>query len=169
MFNVETGELIKDLGVVAKPSAAYEKDQLAKKQLSRDLDSTIGELKDITKKGGLIDQSTGSGAGALIDATAGFFGTATPGAIAVGKLAPIYDKVLKMVPRFEGPQSDKDTASYKEAAGNLANPAIPNDQKKAAAKEILRLMEARKGQFGMVGNDATSAQSGVDTNNPLLK
>lgn len=169
LFNVETGELIKDLGVVAKPSAAYEKDRLAKKQLSRDLDSTIDELKEITKKGGLIDQSTGSGAGALIDAAAGFFGTATPGAIAVGKLAPIYDKVLKMVPRFEGPQSDKDTASYKEAAGNLANPAIPNDQKKAAAKEILRLMEARKGQFGMVGVDVTSAQGGVDTNNPLLK
>lgn len=142
-----SGNLIKDLGRVGKPSGTFEKTQAAQQKLSRDLTSAISELERATVDGGLIDKSTGSGIGAGVDWAARGFGAATPGAIAVGALAPIYDLVLKMVPRFEGPQSDKDTASYKEASGNLANPNIPNVQKKAAAKEILRLMKARKAQF----------------------
>jgi ribonuclease Y len=52
-----------------------------------------------------------------------------------------------MVPRFEGPQSDKDTQSYKEAAGQLANPNLPTKIRQEAGKEILRLMKERKNQF----------------------
>jgi hypothetical protein len=70
-----------------------------------------------------------------------------PGDIAIGKLQPIADMALKMVPRFEGPQSDKDTASYKEAAGQLANASLPRDIRKAAGLQVLRLMKARKNQF----------------------
>lgn len=143
----QKGNLIKDLGGVGKPSASFEKLAGEKKKTTDNLSTAISELEEATKDGGLIDQSTGSGAGAAVDATARFFGQATPGAIAAGRMTPIYDLALKMVPRFEGPQSDKDTQSYKEAAGQLANPAIPNAQKKAAGKEILRLMKLRKGQF----------------------
>lgn len=143
----QRGNLIKDLGSVGKPSAGFEKAGAAKKKITTDLDTAISELDKATADGGLIDKSTGSGAGALVDTAASFFGKATPGSIAVGQMKPIFDLVLKMVPRFEGPQSDKDTASYKEAAGELANPNAPNERKKAAGKEILRLMKARKGQF----------------------
>ena len=141
------GNLIKDLGKVGKPSATFEKTAAAKKKLGTDINQAITELEKATADGGLIDKSTGSGAGALVDTVAGFFGKATPGAIAVGQMAPVFDLVLKMVPRFEGPQSDKDTQSYREAAGQLANPAVPNEQKKAAGKIILRLMKERKNQF----------------------
>jgi hypothetical protein len=55
--------------------------------------------------------------------------------------------VLKTVPRFEGPQSNADTKSYERAAGDIGNPAIPAPRKLAAAKEILRLLEARRDQF----------------------
>jgi len=106
---------------LGKPSATQEKASLLKAQMGKDIDFAITELTSVTKDGGLIDQSTGSGAGRLTDIGAGFFGQATPGAIAIGKLKPIQDLVLKMVPRFEGPQSDKDTQSYKEAAGHLLN------------------------------------------------
>ena len=146
LFN-QRGELIKDLGASGKPSAGFEKAAASKKQMNREFDTAITELEKATVDGGLIDKSTGSGAGALVDMAAGFVGKATPGSIAVGQMKPIFDLVLKMVPRFEGPQSDKDTASYKEAAGELANPNVPNERKKAAGKEILRLMKARKGQF----------------------
>lgn len=141
------GNLIKDLGKTGKPSAQFQKTEVQNKKLNTDLGRVIDELENASNDGGLIDQSTGSGAGALVDAAAGFIGKATPGAIAVGQLRPIYDMALKMVPRFEGPQSDKDTKSYEQASGQLANPAIPNDQKKAAAKEIVRLMKARREQF----------------------
>jgi len=130
-----------------KPSAAQEKATLLKKQMGKDIDLAISELTEITKDGGLIDQSTGSGAGRLVDISAGFFGKATEGSRAIGKLKPIQDLVLKMVPRFEGPQSDKDTQSYKEAAGELANPNLPTEIRKDAGKTVLRLMKERKNQF----------------------
>jgi hypothetical protein len=130
-----------------KPSAAQEKASLLKAQMGKDIDFAITELSNVTKEGGLIDQSTGSGAGRLADIGAGFFGQATEGAIAIGKLKPIQDLVLKMVPRFEGPQSDKDTQSYKEAAGQLADPTLPTKIRKEAGKTVLRLMQSRKNQF----------------------
>jgi hypothetical protein len=147
--------------VKGKPSATFEKTTAQRKQLGLDLDRAIIELTNAAKDGGLIDQSTGSGAGRLADIGAGFFGTATPGAIAGGKLAPIADTVLKMVPRFEGPQSDKDTQSYKEAAGQLSNTALPNKIRKAAAIEIIRLMKERKGQFVTKEMDAEGAGGGA--------
>lgn len=153
------GNLVKDLGGIGKPSAGFEKANAAKKKMTGDLDTTISELENATKDGGLIDQSTGSGAGALVDMAAGFVGKATPGSVAAGRMQPIFDMALKMVPRFEGPQSDKDTASYKEAAGNLANPRIPNATKKAAGKEILRLMKQRKGQF--ISNDIAGTEADI--------
>lgn len=161
----QQGNLVKDLGNVGKPSATYEKKVNARQQLERDMDRVIPELEAASADGGLIDQSTGSGAGALVDSAAGFFGVATPGAVAVGKMKPIYDLALKMVPRFEGPQSDKDTTSYQDAAGQLANPAVPNEQKKAAAREIVRLMKARRGQFISAddqGGEIDSPASGND-------
>ena len=137
------------VGVIGagKPSAAQEKATLLKTQMSKDLDFAIKELTEVTKDGGLIDKSTGSGAGRLVDLGAEFVGTATPGAIAIGQLKPIQDLVLKMVPRFEGPQSDKDTQSYKEAAGQLADPTKPTKIRKEAGKTVLRIMKERKNQF----------------------
>jgi hypothetical protein len=133
--------------VKGKLSPFAEKAAAQRTQMGKDLDFAIKELGDITKDGGLIDQSTGSGAGRLFDIGAGFVGQATPGAIAIGKIAPVADLALKMVPRFEGPQSDKDTASYKEAAGQLADPTLPTKIRKEAGKTVLRLMQQRKGQF----------------------
>jgi hypothetical protein len=161
----------KPVAIKGKPSATFEKTQAQRAQLSKDLDTAIFELKDAVKEGGLIDQSTGSGIGRAVDVGARVFGKATEGDIAIGKLKPIADIVLKMVPRFEGPQSDKDTQSYKEAAGQLADPTMPRAIRKAAAQTIIRLMENRKGQFVTQGMAAEGVGpgGGVDTSNPLLK
>ena len=163
------GQIIGKPGAVGKPSATFEKTKALREQTGRDLDLAIKELTEATKDKGLIDQSTGSGAGRLVDVAAGFAGQATPGAIAIAKLKPIADMTLKMVPRFEGPQSDKDTASYKEAAGQLADPSLPTEIRKQAGREVLRLMKARKGQFvtEAMANEGIGA-GGVDTSNPLL-
>lgn len=143
----------------SKPTASSQKADATRKQQMMDMSRAISELEKATVDGGLIDKSTGSGFGAGVDLAAGFIGKATPGSIAVGQMKPIFDLVLKMVPRFEGPQSDKDTKSYEQAAGQLANPNIPNSIKKEAGKEILRLMKSRRGQF--TSKDAIGA--GVDT------
>ena len=159
---------------LGKPSATQEKASLLKAQMGKDIDFAITELTSVTKDGGLIDQSTGSGAGRLTDIGAGFFGQATPGAIAIGKLKPIQDLVLKMVPRFEGPQSDKDTQSYKEAAGQLADPTLPTKIRKEAGKTVLRLMQSRKNQFvtpELASEGITTTQPSVGTGtaqNPIV-
>jgi hypothetical protein len=150
--------------VKGKPSAFAEKAAAQRTQMGKDLDFAIKELGDITKDGGLIDQSTGSGAGRLFDIGAGFVGQATPGAIAIGKIAPVSDLALKMIPRFEGPQSDRDTASYKEAAGQLADPTLPTKIRKEAGKTVRRLMVQRKGQFAtgdMAAEGAAPAAGGA--------
>ena len=175
IVNMDTGVItpstVAGAPVKGKLSAFAEKAAAQKVQMDKDLGFAITQLSDITKDGGLIDQSTGSGAGRLVDLGAGFVGKATPGAIAIGKIAPIADLVLKMVPRFEGPQSDKDTASYKQAAGQLADPTLPTEIRKRAGQTVLRLMQERKNQFATSDMAAENAGGGggVDTSNPLLK
>ena len=141
------GERIGAAQPVGKPSATFEKTAALRKQHGQDLNMMISEFENIVKPNGLIAQSTGSGAGRLYDAAAAFTGNAPEGAIAIAKLQPIADLALKMIPRFEGPQSDKDTASYKEAAGQVANAGLPREVRLAAANTVLRLAKARKGQF----------------------
>jgi hypothetical protein len=164
IVNMDTGVItpstMAGAPVKGKPSAFAEKTAAQKAQMGKDLGFAITQLSDITKDGGLIDQSTGSGAGRLADVGAGFFGQATPGAIAIGQIAPIADLVLKMVPRFEGPQSDKDTASYKQAAGQLADPTLPTKIRKEAGKTVLRLMQERKNQFATSDMAAEGAGGG---------
>ena len=163
------------VGLKGKPSAQFEKTRAQREQLQKDLTTGIRELEDITKDGGLIDQSTGSGAGRLVDVANRFVGRATPGDIAIGKLKPIADLPLKLIPRFEGPQSNADTTSYKEAAGQLADPTLPREIRKQAGLTVLRLLKERKGQFvtsEMAAEGAgpsAAAGNGVDTGNPLLK
>jgi hypothetical protein len=111
------------------------------------LDTAISELQRISAPGGLLERSTGSGVGRLVDIAGEFIGVSSRAAQAAAALAPIADVVLKLVPRFEGPQSDRDTQSYRDAAGRLSDPTIPNQTRLAAAQEILRLMRNRRDQF----------------------
>ncbi len=100
---------------------------------------------------GLLPNATSSGFGSHLDSAMGYFGKSTGGADATAKLAPLSNRVLMGIPRFEGPQSDKDTETYKDAAGKLGNPAIPVSQRQAAAQTIRELLtrtaENRKQQL----------------------
>ena len=151
IMNMDTGAVTPaTLGgatVKGKPTAFAEKQAAAKVQLQKDLTFAITEIGDAIKEGGLIDQSTGSGAGRLADISMGFVGKATPGAIAIGKLQPIADLPLKLVPRFEGPQSNADLKTYQQASAQLADPTLPRAIRKAAGATIVRLMTERQGQF----------------------
>jgi hypothetical protein len=50
-----------------------------------------------------------------------FFDIPTKAADADAKLTILGQKLVQQVPRFEGPQSDRDVESYKSAAGDLGN------------------------------------------------
>jgi hypothetical protein len=158
------GQIIGRPGQVGKPSATFEKTAALQKQMGRDLNLAITEIENAVKKGGTLDKSTASGAGRLLDAAGNFIGYATEGSIASAALKPIADLGLKMVPRFEGPQSDKDTAAYKEASGQLANENLPVATRRAAAETVVRLMKARKGQFV----NESMANEGIGAGAPAL-
>jgi len=157
------GEIVSTTKGIGKPSPFVEKTAEAKAQLNRDLDTAIRQLTKAIEPGGMLEQSTGSGIGAMYDASMGFFGKATEGASAAAQLAPIADLVLKMVPRFEGPQSVKDVESYEKAAGDLANPKKPVKVRKDAAEVIIKLMTERRGQFKIKGQEGAGSFSPANT------
>ena len=107
----------------------------AKEQLkmtnAQDLYNVAKDIND------LLPQATGSWIGHKIDQLAGVFGASTEGAKAIAKLQVLGTKILMNVPRFEGPQSDKDTAVYKEAAGKLSDPETPTETRIAAFRTIM--------------------------------
>ena len=158
------GQVIGKPGQVGKPSATFEKTKALQKQMGRDLDLAITEIENAIKKDGALDKATASGAGKLLDAAGNFIGYATEGSIASATLKPVADLALKMVPRFEGPQSDKDTQTYKEASGQLAHESLPVATRRAAAQTVVRLMKARRGQFV---NEAM-ANEGIGAGAPAL-
>lgn len=92
------------------------------------------QLLDVAEP--LIAGSTGSGAGALADDFAGFFGKSTKGGEAIARLQAISGQLVAMQPRMEGPQSNLDVVLYRQMAGDLANPKLPVERRQAAAKTI---------------------------------
>jgi hypothetical protein len=148
-----------------KGTAEEVKKRLSEEKRAKDLDLAINEVESIMKPNGLIDQATGSYIGNLVDTAFATVGAGTGGAAAIARLAPVADLVLKMVPRFEGPQSNFDVQSYKDAAGNLANPNVPASVKKAAADEIVRLFKKYRDQFEYAPDQgAAGGGGGQDTN-----
>ncbi len=152
----ERGDKIEEARLLEEAKLGARK-TVSEKEAIPQIDQAISELRSASAKGGLIEQSTGSGLGSRLDTAAGFFGVSTKGAEATAKLQPIADIVLKLVPRFEGPQSNADVTSYQKASGDLANPSLPSGVRVAAAKELIRLMEKRRGQFGVKGADSAEA------------
>lgn len=161
-FNARGGEVNLGAGKGAgKPSGAVITARQKGEKLKGDINNVISEFERILKPGGLLDQSTGSGAGAVVDAVAGFGGVATEGAIAIGQLQPVADLSLKLVERFEGPQSDSDRISYKEASANVANASLPIPIRKAAAATVLRILKKRRDQFGYRDADGSVVTGGA--------
>lgn len=102
----------------------------------------IDDILDIAEP--LIDEATGSGTGAGRDKLAAFFGVSTTGAQAIAQLLPLQAAIMLRQPRMEGPQSDRDVQLYREAAGQLGDPSVPNATKKAAVQTIRRLQQVYK-------------------------
>jgi hypothetical protein len=85
----------------------------------------------------LLPQAHGSGIGNLIGGAANFVGLETEANKADAQLKVLGSKILMNTPRFQGPQSDKDVAVYKEAAGQIGDPSIPAGVRMAALSTIV--------------------------------
>jgi hypothetical protein len=86
-----------------------------------------------------LPNAHGSGIGNIMGGVANFVGYESSQNAADAELKVMSDKLLKAVPRFSGPQSDKDVASYKEAAGSIGDASLPMNVRMAALNTIKEL------------------------------
>jgi hypothetical protein len=101
-------------------------------------DDAIALLKEAEQ---LLAVATGGYVGAKADEFAAAFNKSSKGAEANAQLNVIAPKLIGLVPRFEGPQSDADRRLYENAAGDLGNPNKPVSVRLAAARMMMKMYQ----------------------------
>jgi hypothetical protein len=84
----------------------------------------------------ILGKATGSSVGAMRDKLGNIIGKSTESSQAAAQLAAIGGALVAKMPKMSGPQSDKDVQLYREMAGQVGDPSIPAEQKKAAMQVI---------------------------------
>ena len=105
---------------------------------------------------GLLDRATGSYIGAGADRVAQAFGSSTEGAQATAKLKVLEASIMMNQPRMEGPQSDRDVAMYRQAAGAIGDPTVPIETRRAAL-EAIKSLHTKYGTLKGGGRSASGA------------
>lgn len=86
----------------------------------------LGQAEAIFDVDANSDALTGSGFGAnVVKPIKEFVGYSSNKTQNDADLNTISKNLLRFVPRFEGPQSDRDIETYKQMAGDIGNPGIP--------------------------------------------
>lgn len=112
----------------------------------------------------LLKDATGSRLGAGLDATAGAFGISTQGRQTTAQLKTLSGQMVSMMPRMEGPQSDKDVEMYKEMAGNIGDPTKTRAER-LAALETIEKMNSKYEALNKRLSSANSSQQVTNTSN----
>ena len=164
-LKVATTKRESDISTAADITKAEEKEVAGAKGKGRAADITNQRSADeayslIQPVANLIKKSTGSGIGTGVDSLARLFGVGTPGAAAISELNTMSYQFKYMVPRFEGPQSDRDTALYVEAAGDFSNPKKTTAERLSALKGMIFMLKKYdkegKNDWTYGGQDPTS-------------
>ncbi len=119
----------------------------------------------------LLSNATGSRTGAAIDATARAFGRSTQGNQTTAQLKTLSGQMVSMMPRMEGPQSDKDVEMYKEMAGNIGDPTKTRAERLAALQTIERInnkYEALNKRLNSQGSTQQATSTSNDTKRSAL-
>lgn len=120
----------------AQAAAKVAGESQAKRQATMSgINDILGEAEKILVNGG----PTASGAGAAIDAVAGFAGVAPAGAAEADQLEAIGGALISKMPRMEGPQSNYDVENYKVMAGRIGDRALPVSRRLAALRTVRQL------------------------------
>lgn len=130
---------------VAVPAVGADGKPIPSENAAKRASGSKSALATLDEADKLIDSATGSYVGTGADAVAQTFGKATEGAKAIAKLKVLQANLMMNQPRMEGPQSDRDVQLYREAAGQLGDPAVPRDIKKAALAAIRQIHERYAG------------------------
>jgi hypothetical protein len=113
----------------------FAKENMKNVRNAKDAFGVIKSASEILKSG---EASSGRGEN-IVTGVREFFGGGGKQSQADARLVVLGEKLVAQVPRFEGPQSDKDTASYRAAAGDVGNPNKPIEARLAALQEMVEL------------------------------
>jgi len=115
----------------------------------------IDEAKSLLEPAPGEQLPTQSGIGSAVDRIGGWFGMSPPGATEAARLKVVGGNLTSLVPRFEGPQSDRDTQAYREMAGQIGDDTIPVPQRLAALKQVETLINGYGGPAKVFGGGET--------------
>jgi hypothetical protein len=110
----------------------------ANKKLAENAKNSFDLLKSTAETLRTGNPSSGRGEN-IITGAREFFGGGGETSKADAILTIYGTKLTQQVPRFEGPQSDKDTALYQAAAGDIGNPNKPIATRLAAVETMIGL------------------------------
>ena len=135
--NIPMTPIVNMNGISPKEQRAIKTKQLEDTQANvknaYEVFSVVKQIEDTLPK------AHGSGIGNIVGGAYNFVGADNSKNEADAQLKILGSKLLMQVPRFQGPQSDKDVATYKEAAGQIGDPTIPANVRMAALKTIKEL------------------------------
>lgn len=105
----------------------------------------VADAKDVLGlldlAGPLLEKSTSSGVGSMVDVGLNFFGVPTTGSEAAAQLRTIEGMLISKMPKMSGPQSDKDVLLYKQMAGQIGDATKPIGVRRAAMETIRQINE----------------------------
>ncbi len=104
----------------------------------------------------IIPKSTGSYMGSAVDQVGRVFGASTGGDTAAAQLKALEGALVSKMPKMSGPQSDKDVQLYKQMAGEIGDPTIPQSRKLAA----LQVIEEIQNRQALIGAGQQGGASG---------
>jgi hypothetical protein len=140
----------------------------AQAEQAKTLQENVNNAYSVYKVAGDIEKTLpkahGSGIGNIIGGAQNFVGIESNKNAADAELKVMSDKLLKAVPRFSGPQSDKDVQSYKEAAGSIGDASLPINVRMAALNTIKNLNKPYAPNLNWDSQAPTSSTKEVDFN-----
>lgn len=149
-----------------KPESSAEKTaRLKQENETRIADKDFANSLDAaTAAKDLLPKATGSGFGAMRDKGAALFGKTTEGAQNAAKLKVIAGKLVAAVPKFSGPQSDKDVQLYREMAGQVGDDTLPYETRQAALETVIALQSAEADRRKLIsgGNQSQAPSASFD-------
>ena len=128
----------------------------------------INEAKSLLEPGAGGQMPTQSGIGSAVDRIGGWFGMSPAGAPEAARLKVVGGNLTSLVPRFEGPQSDRDTQAYREMAGQIGDDTIPVPQRLAALNQVETLINNYGGPAKVFGGGAPAAPPPADDEDALI-
>jgi len=123
----------------AKASAETPTQSKERQKVEEQVTSAHNRIDALKEAAELVPNSTGSVVGTGVDALLKIGGVSLKGADAIQALKSLEGRLIANGPKYGGAASNQDVKDYKAAAGSLADPTLPRDQRMTALATVQRI------------------------------